>query len=113
MPITKRVQKVGNTRAILLTRDVAAHLGVDWGDAVELEFYGSDLIVRKAADPDAPETPIRGWRERIIEALEERPKRTRELAEEFGVPRQNLAPTPRQLREEGVIVREDFVNRLA
>ena len=55
MPIVRRVQKLGNSAAILLTSDLLAQLGANQGDEVTLEFVGDTMLVRRtgAPPPDA------------------------------------------------------------
>src|SRR4051794_10391359 len=54
MSLTRRIQKVGNSRGVILTSDMLAHLGVE--DLVEVTFETGRLVLT-APPQDAKRRP--------------------------------------------------------
>jgi antitoxin component of MazEF toxin-antitoxin module len=61
MPIIRRIQKIGNSKGVILTGDMLAHLGVE--DLVAVT-YEADRIVLSAPTPGAKLTPGRNRQSR-------------------------------------------------
>ena len=56
MPVTRRIQKIGNSKGIILTAEMLAHLGVE--DQVTVTFE-TDRIALSAPAPGAKLSPGR------------------------------------------------------
>lgn len=65
MPITRKIQRIGNSRGLILTSEMLAHLGVE--DQVTIT-YEAGCIVLRAPAPGAKLTPGR-HRQRRDEAM--------------------------------------------
>jgi antitoxin component of MazEF toxin-antitoxin module len=65
MPITRKIQKIGNSKGVILTSEMLAHLGVE--DRITIT-YEADRIVLTAPAPGAKLTPGRN-RQRKQEAM--------------------------------------------
>jgi antitoxin component of MazEF toxin-antitoxin module len=65
MPITRKIQKIGNSKGVILTSEMLAHLGVE--DQVTIT-YEADRIVLSAPVPGARLTPGRN-RQRKEDAM--------------------------------------------
>ena len=56
MPITRRIQKIGNSKGLILTSEMLAHLGVE--DQVAVTYEAGRLVLSAPA-PGAKLTPGR------------------------------------------------------
>jgi antitoxin component of MazEF toxin-antitoxin module len=43
----KKLQQVGNSKALILTKDMLAHLGVS-DDSVDIKFTDGEIVLRKS-----------------------------------------------------------------
>lgn len=83
MPVTRRIQKVGNSRGLILTSDMLAHLGVE--DHV-IVTYETGRLVLSAPAPDSKLAPGRN-RQSKAEAM-------RATFEQYEDTLQRLADVP-------------------
>ena len=68
MPIRRRLQKFGNSRGVLISREMLEHMGVTDGDLLVLDLVGDALVIRKDGRPAPRRDRVLGTMEAMSQA---------------------------------------------